>query len=332
MRSFRLLFLSISFCKALAQYGEGSEDPFGGRHKWIPGNQIEGASRTSCPYLNTVANHGFLPRDGRQISIAQFEQSITDSLNFAPDFSKAITKAMLTKLGVITNDATTDSQLRLDLEQTNVHGKTEHDASITRQDLSEGDNLHLNNNLVTEFLKDTLPMVYPYINTTSMGRTRVRRERESMRIGNPPLNDLFEGGAQGEAALIITIFGDDTGPITAENVDSRQVPKDRVENWLRNEMFPTEQGYKKSSRQIQASENKFVVQSVAKWQSWMQDPSAPAQGPGGGPANSNSGQRGTRGKGKKGSWGNGRQGSGGGEKKSGTATNGYFVDDANVFH
>jgi hypothetical protein len=40
--------------------GGGNDDPYSGAHRWIPANQINGASRTSCPYLNTVANHGFL--------------------------------------------------------------------------------------------------------------------------------------------------------------------------------------------------------------------------------------------------------------------------------
>jgi hypothetical protein len=39
---------------------EDNSDPYSGRHKWIPASQINGASRTSCPFLNTAANHAFL--------------------------------------------------------------------------------------------------------------------------------------------------------------------------------------------------------------------------------------------------------------------------------
>lgn len=292
MKAFRFLLLGVSLCQALfhgsrpghvhqiRQYSDTNNgDPFSGRHKWIPANQVDGASRTSCPFLNTAANHNYLPRDGRQISIAQFDVSIIDSLNFAPEFAHTITTGMLTKLGVITNDSTVDARLRLDLEQTNVHGKTEHDASISRLDFSQGDNLHVNPELVEEFMRDTLPVAFPLLNTTSVGRTLVRRQQESTRLGNPQLNDVFEASAHGEAALIITIMGDDTGPITADNVDSRMVPKDRTTDWLLNERFPMELGFKKPLRQVQAAENAFIVSSVAKWQSWMEDPSTPSLGP-----------------------------------------------------
>jgi len=178
---------------------------------------------------------------------------------------------MLGKLGVLTNDSNTDAQLRVDLEQTNAHGKTEHDASITRLDLIQGDNKHVQPSLVKEFLEDTIPMAYQYLNTSSIGRTRVRRERESIRLGNPPLSNLFFTSAQGEAALIVLIMSDDNGPVTEDNADNRRVPKKRVQSWLANERFPTDEGFKRPSRQIQQPENGFIVQSIAKWQAWMED-------------------------------------------------------------
>jgi hypothetical protein len=36
---------------------------------YIPATQVPGAVRSPCPGLNSMANHGFLPRDGRNISI-----------------------------------------------------------------------------------------------------------------------------------------------------------------------------------------------------------------------------------------------------------------------
>jgi hypothetical protein len=254
------------------QYGEpGQDDPYSGNHRWIPASQIRGASRTSCPFLNTAANHGFLPRDGRQISIAQFDQSIVDSINFEPNFAHAITMAMLGKLGVTTNDTEQNAALRIDLEQTNVHDKTEHDASVTRLDLSQGDNKNVQLTLVQDFLDDTVPFAYGYLNTSSVGRTRVRREKESLALGNPPLADKFFQGAQGEAGLILTTMDDNSSPITSQNADYRRAPKERVRSWLVNERFPTEQGFRRPSRVITQQENGFIVQGIAKWQASMSD-------------------------------------------------------------
>jgi hypothetical protein len=36
---------------------------------YIPAAQVSGAVRSPCPGLNSMANHGFLPRNGRNISI-----------------------------------------------------------------------------------------------------------------------------------------------------------------------------------------------------------------------------------------------------------------------
>lgn len=33
---------------------------FTDEHKWIPAKDIPGSSRSPCPFLNTMANHGFL--------------------------------------------------------------------------------------------------------------------------------------------------------------------------------------------------------------------------------------------------------------------------------
>jgi hypothetical protein len=37
--------------------------------QFIPPSQIPGAVRSPCPGLNSLANHGFLPRDGKNISL-----------------------------------------------------------------------------------------------------------------------------------------------------------------------------------------------------------------------------------------------------------------------
>lgn len=33
---------------------------FANEHIWIPAKKIPGSSRSPCPFLNTMANHGFL--------------------------------------------------------------------------------------------------------------------------------------------------------------------------------------------------------------------------------------------------------------------------------
>jgi hypothetical protein len=37
-------------------------------HDWIPAVLVANSSRSPCPMLNTLANHGFLSRDGKNIT------------------------------------------------------------------------------------------------------------------------------------------------------------------------------------------------------------------------------------------------------------------------
>jgi hypothetical protein len=43
---------------------------------YVPASQVSGAVRSPCPGLNALANHGFLPRNGRNISLPVVQQAI----------------------------------------------------------------------------------------------------------------------------------------------------------------------------------------------------------------------------------------------------------------
>jgi hypothetical protein len=98
---------------------------------------------------------------------------------------------MLGKLGVLTNDARLDAEFRIHFEQTNFHGRSKHDASISRLDLGQSNNAVVDPALVQYFMDDTIPRFYPYSNTSSVARTRLRRQCESRRAENLQLNQVF---------------------------------------------------------------------------------------------------------------------------------------------
>ena len=212
------------------------------------------------------------PRDGRQVSVAQFDNSIELSLGFSEAFAHTITTGMLTKLGVLTNTSQ-DALLKIDIDQTNAHDKTEHDASLSRLDASQGDAAIVQPTLVQGMLDDTLPKSFGFLNTSSIGRTRTRRQKESVQIGNPPLLDAFVAASQGEAALILLIMGDG-GEVTPSNGDSRRAPKKRVQTWFNEERFPYELGFKVPNRVVQAAELTPLREGIAKFQTGG-NPSSP---------------------------------------------------------
>ncbi|TFY71288.1 heme-thiolate peroxidase [Dentipellis fragilis] len=88
----------------------------------------ESDSRCACPALNAMANHGIIPRDGRNISFRHVTSQINATYNFAPTFCIFTSRYIAQILGrSFLNDT-------FDLEDISVHNGIEHDASLTRED------------------------------------------------------------------------------------------------------------------------------------------------------------------------------------------------------
>ena len=90
----------------------------------------EGDSRSACPMLNALANHGILPHDGKNITFTELNTRIRQTFNFAPSFCFFAPKF---SAGFLNRSYASD---RFDLVELNLHSDKaiEHDASLTRQD------------------------------------------------------------------------------------------------------------------------------------------------------------------------------------------------------
>ncbi|KAF8352012.1 Chloroperoxidase [Amanita rubescens] len=82
----------------------------------------EGDSRCACPALNALANHGLLPRDGRNISFKEMGRQCRDVYNFSPSFSYFVPKYAA---DMLKKDYSKDT---FDLEEISLHNGIEHDA------------------------------------------------------------------------------------------------------------------------------------------------------------------------------------------------------------
>ncbi|KAE9402650.1 chloroperoxidase-like protein, partial [Gymnopus androsaceus JB14] len=88
----------------------------------------EGDSRSACPMLNALANHGILPHDGKNISFRTMKETVRTTFNFAPSFCYLAPSYIAT---VLNKDYSTDT---CDLADISFHNGIEHDASLTRED------------------------------------------------------------------------------------------------------------------------------------------------------------------------------------------------------
>ncbi|KAF9516617.1 hypothetical protein BS47DRAFT_1380992 [Hydnum rufescens UP504] len=83
-----------------------------------------GDSRSPCPGLNALANHGILPRDGRNITKEMFQKALEDAFNFSPTLTRNTTNTVEALYG----------HSVIDLEHLCCHNIIEHDGSLTRRD------------------------------------------------------------------------------------------------------------------------------------------------------------------------------------------------------
>ncbi|PSN70441.1 Cloroperoxidase, partial [Corynespora cassiicola Philippines] len=109
---------------------------------WHP--PVAGDVRSPCPALNTLANHGILPRDGKNYTL--------DKL--VPAFGKALNVSVetITTVALAGFRAGSDGK-SFNLDDLKKHGIIEHDASLSRKDVAlGGQNQDFSPEIFNEFL------------------------------------------------------------------------------------------------------------------------------------------------------------------------------------
>ncbi|KAJ7586221.1 Chloroperoxidase [Mycena floridula] len=167
--------------------------------------------------FDSLTNHGFLPRDGRGLTLGTVIQAATDGFNFQHDVLIFAAKLSLMTSGDL--DTFTLDDLKL-------HNTIEHDASISRSDFALGDNLHFNETIF-QAQANSNPGV-DYYNVTSAGQVS--------QATNPQLiNTSKEFTARsGESALYLSVMGN---PMTGV------APKTFVNIFFHEEHIPIEEGW-----------------------------------------------------------------------------------------
>ncbi|KZT63476.1 chloroperoxidase-like protein [Daedalea quercina L-15889] len=94
--------------------------------QYIPPKDTD--SRSCCPMLNAMANHGILPRDGRNITFRDLNTKVRETYNFAPTFCFFVPHYAADMLG---RNYWTD---KFDLSDISAHNCIEHDGSLCRVD------------------------------------------------------------------------------------------------------------------------------------------------------------------------------------------------------
>ncbi|KAI0537565.1 Chloroperoxidase [Xylaria digitata] len=156
-------------------------------------------TRGVCPMLNALSNHGFLPRNGRNINENQTVNALNEALNLDRDFGRFLFTA-----GRLSNpkpNATT-----FDLDHLDRHDLFEHDGSLSRQDAYFGQWSRFNQTVWNWTMQYYTGDV---LDVQMVANSRAQRHMRSNLTD--PAYSLSEVGYQfsvAENAAILSILGD----------------------------------------------------------------------------------------------------------------------------
>ncbi|KAJ7188847.1 Cloroperoxidase [Mycena filopes] len=241
----RLLWASIA---------KSAAGPSQSRFGFIPPKPTD--LRGPCPALNALANHGYLPRNGQNVTIRSVLQASLDVYNIDPAVLTGVAK-----LGLLTSTEP-DS---FTLDDIKLHGTIEFDASLSRGDFALGDNTHFNESIFTTLANANSGV--DYYNVTSAGRVQFERLADSERT-NPNITNTDKeiGFRSFTSALYLAVFG---------NVTTGVAPKEFVQIWFREERLPYAEGWQRPACVLDGASVGALTGAVKDASNWTSSGGCP---------------------------------------------------------
>ncbi|BCS25206.1 peroxidase family protein [Aspergillus puulaauensis] len=230
--------MKLAFILETAFFGLAAAScPFGhGNHKYQKARPED--SRSPCPGLNVLANHGWLPRSGKNIDLATVRSAVAGAYNYAPTtFDEAFQMALDVNLSTTGNSST------FHLADLRKHNAAEFDGSLSRNDAYFGDNLHFSP-AVWETVAERLNLYDAgdcekdkYVTVETAARARAARVEDAMRA-NPDFTNskLAMEGSPGTTSLYLTTLWD---------YEADGAPKAWVRAFFEDERIPYIEGYRR---------------------------------------------------------------------------------------
>ncbi|KAG2361182.1 Chloroperoxidase [Suillus spraguei] len=182
-------------------------------HPFIPANP--GDRRSPCPALNTLANHGYLPRNGQNIGLWHLIHAVQEVYNLS-----FILAALLALAGILL----CGHAFRLDLDALAIHNKIEHDASLVHANALGQQRAPTE--VDPKLLKSFLSYADPRRGMSLYDFAQVRISREAQLAC--PLDLIHSQIGAGEAALCWLLL----------KQDSDRIPSSALLQWYGEERLP----------------------------------------------------------------------------------------------
>uniref|UniRef100_K3WVQ8 Heme haloperoxidase family profile domain-containing protein n=1 Tax=Globisporangium ultimum (strain ATCC 200006 / CBS 805.95 / DAOM BR144) TaxID=431595 RepID=K3WVQ8_GLOUD len=194
--------------------------------------------RAPCPCLNTLANHGYLPRDGKNVTPQMVKQAIVDVFNIAPSLADTLTSPLKP---VFT------------LSDLSEHNFIEHDASLVHNDeYFQTDPSEVNVTMADDLFARAEKATEGVITKRVLAHFRAARERDSEKIDPEySFSAKLQASAYAEAAAFLLGMGD---------YDSETISVADARSFLVDEQIP--QGWKRSETTITTSVALYVAAKI----------------------------------------------------------------------
>lgn len=225
-----------------------------------------GDKRSPCPMINSLANHGYLPRNGQNVLAYEMKAAMNEAgisatlgavfvntvynIHHNPDNEEDKKGpgilprvwqtlrdpwTLLSRFGMRRPDQTDrEGRPTVDLDQLALSGAVEHDISLTRRDYAQKEgNCARQEDLVSDLLScSTDGKKITREELAGLRKRRIERQcKDNPSLTYGPLQ--HELGC-GEIALILGVFG-----------DGKSAPYDFVAPFFREERLPINKGWKK---------------------------------------------------------------------------------------
>ncbi|KAH8897324.1 Cloroperoxidase [Thozetella sp. PMI_491] len=187
---------------------------------------LPGDSRSPCPGLNALANHGYLPHDGRNITGPMMVAAFSKAMNFDEAVSQAAVDTNFKGIGV-------NQSVGVDLEVFFVPNVTDARCSVARDDYQKP----LNPARVSYALNQTCGSS---VTPDSWGKVRVAIEALTT---DPPPYDKDIAGGEGTGALMFLSTSENSHPDDGDYASVRS-RKDWIMMFMAEDRFPIELGWK----------------------------------------------------------------------------------------
>ncbi|KAJ7258668.1 Cloroperoxidase, partial [Mycena rebaudengoi] len=202
-------------------------------HQWVAPKSID--SRSPCPGLSALANHGYLPHDGHNITILMITDAVLGTLAFNVHRHTILIAA---KFGLFASEDVSS------FFPGDTQNLVEHDASISRDDFALGDKVKFNETVYvfSYSAASCLTELDMLLSPTPIRAMQRDRLADSVARNPDVVNTKKEFQlCTRETRLYLSIFG---------SVLSGNAPKKFVNIFFREEGFPIAEGWNKSETLI----------------------------------------------------------------------------------